>query len=149
MKVKKLLASVFSTWLVFCAVTESQAVVLDKHQWEKRIRVWVDNRETKGNISAYVNCITKRNSLCRAINTVEKYYGFYPGEPVLENLYHDLQGIWGLDSEIKQSWVTSETLCELHENLINMAQAYYSVAVTLQISFWLWVKTKCGWWEDP
>lgn len=134
MKIKKLLVSLFSVLLVFCAVPNSQAVVWSEMEWKVQICSWLKNREM-GCIRGHMNCLTRRNNLCRAIGIVKKYYLLWwrTGEFSYKNLNDDLHSIWGLDEEIEKSLEVSKTLSELYDNLQNMEKAYYRVADDLSL----------------
>lgn len=134
MKIKKLLVGVFSAWLVFCAVPKSQAVVWSEMEWKVQICSWLKNRGM-GCIRGHMNCLTRRNNLCRAVDVTKRYRFLWwlTGEFSYKKLRDELDCIWGLDEEIEQSFIISKNPYELLENLENMEQAYYSVADDLRL----------------
>ena len=119
---------------MFCAVPKSQAVIWDVQRWKNEIYSWLANREM-GYIRGYMSCLTKRNNLCRAVDTAKRYRFLWwlTGEFSYKKLRDELDCIWGLDEEIEQSFIISKNPCELLENLENMEKAYYSVADDLRL----------------
>lgn len=119
---------------MFCAVPKSQAVIWDVQRWKNEIYSWLANREM-GYIRGYMSCLTKRNNLCRAVDTAKRYRFLWwlTGEFSYKKLRDELDCIWGLDEEIEQSFIISKNPCEPLENLENMEKAYYSVADDLRL----------------